>query len=142
MRAALRDELPILAICRGFQLVNVVLGGTLVQHVGPDDGDGHPRFDDHRSTRCHAVLLAEGTLSASLYGEEVAVNSVHHQIVDRLGDGLLATGRSDDGAVEAFELPGAPVLGVQWHPEALTPGDPAFGWLVDRATARRHRRVG
>ena len=144
--AARAARVPVLGICRGLQLVNVACGGTLVQHVGLDDGVGHPHFDDDRWMRVHKVSIEPGSRAAAIYGSEVAVNSLHHQIVDRIGDGLTATAWADDGAVETLELPGHDVLAVQWHPEMLRPGpDPSFSWLIDagrryataRAAARR-----
>ncbi len=128
--AALRLGRPVLAICRGMQLLNVHRGGTLVQHVGLDDGDGHPRFDEPRDEPGHRVLLERGSAAHAVYGERIEVNSLHHQLVDRIGDGLVVTGRAVDGAVEVLELPGAPLLAVQWHPEALRGVDPSFDWLV------------
>lgn len=139
LAAAVERGLPVLGICRGLQVLNVMRGGTLVQDVAVDAGDRHPRFDRPRHEVAHPVRLEEGTLAASLYGPEVQVNSLHHQVVAAVGDGLVASGRSPDGAVEALELPGRPVLAVQWHPEAL-PGaahDPGFRWLVHEARAFR-----
>jgi putative glutamine amidotransferase len=137
LAGALERALPVLAICRGAQLANVLLGGSLVQHVGTDDGDGHPRFDDPRADRCHAVALVAGTLGASVYGAHTEVNSLHHQTIGEVGTGLVASGRSPDGTVEVIELPGKDFLGVQWHPEALDANDPAFGWLVGASLRRR-----
>ncbi|HEY7074710.1 MAG TPA: gamma-glutamyl-gamma-aminobutyrate hydrolase family protein [Solirubrobacteraceae bacterium] len=120
-RGALERDLPVLGICRGMQLLNVALGGTLIQHL-PDDF-GHT---DHRRSlgsvdnADHDVRLAEGSLAARAAGETVhATKSHHHQGVDRLGEGLVASGWSVlDELVEAIELPGRRfVLGVQWHPE-------------------------
>ena len=137
LRGALAQRLPVLAVCRGAQLANVALGGTLHQHVGPDEGDGHPRFADPRTLRCHTVALDPGTVGERLYGAVTEVNSLHHQTLDRLGEGLVVSGRSPDGTAEVIELPGVPFLGVQWHPEALAdPREPAFGWLVECAAAR------
>jgi putative glutamine amidotransferase len=133
LRAALDQNVPVLGICRGAQLLNVALGGTLVQHVDPLDGVGHPRFDDDRSTLCHRVTTASGSTVNGLYGASLEVNSLHHQVLDRLGDGLVATGHADDGVVETVELPGRPVLAVQWHPEMLGQPDPAISWLVQAA---------
>jgi putative glutamine amidotransferase len=105
-RAAIELGRPLLAICRGHQVLNIALGGTLVQHL-----DGH-RFV-HRG-----VTLTPGCLAAVAIGNEHPVgHCVHHQAIDRLGAGLVVTGRGDDGTVEAVELPGAWVVGVQWHPE-------------------------
>ena len=139
LSAAVERGLPVLGICRGLQVLNVVRGGTLVQDVAADAGDGHPRFDRPRHEVAHPVRLEPGTLAAALYGPEVQVNSLHHQVVAEVGDGLVASGRSPDATVEALELPGRPVLAVQWHPEALptAANDPAFRWLVGEAAAFR-----
>jgi putative glutamine amidotransferase len=136
LAGALDRGLPVLAICRGAQLANVLLGGTLVQHVGTDDGDGHPRFDDPRVERCHTVALVPGTLGAGVYGDRTEVNSLHHQTIGDLGRDLVVSGRSPDGTVEVIELPGRDFLGVQWHPEALDAHDPSFGWLVGASRRR------
>jgi putative glutamine amidotransferase len=118
---ALARVLPVLGICRGMQLLNVALGGTLIQHL-PDDF-GHT---DHRRSlgsfdnADHDVRLAEGSLAARAAGETLhATKSHHHQGVATLGDGLVASGWSVlDDLVEAIELPGRRfALGVQWHPE-------------------------
>jgi putative glutamine amidotransferase len=119
---ALERDLPVLGICRGMQVLNVALGGTLIQHL-PDDV-GHT---DHRRSlgsfdnADHDVRLTPGSLAARAAGETVhATKSHHHQAVDDLGEGLEATGWSVlDDLVEAIELPGRRwALGVQWHPEA------------------------
>jgi putative glutamine amidotransferase len=118
---ALERDMPVLGICRGMQLLNVALGGTLVQHL-PDDV-GHT---DHRRSlgsfdnADHDVRLAPGSLAARACGElRHATKSHHHQAVDALGDGIAATGWSVlDDLVEAIEVPEAHwALGVQWHPE-------------------------
>ena len=120
-RGALARDLPVLGICRGMQLLNVALGGTLIQHL-PDDF-GHT---DHRRSlgsfdnADHDVRLTPESLAARAAGETLhATKSHHHQGVDRLGEGALATGWSVlDELVEAIELPGRRfALGVQWHPE-------------------------
>ncbi|MFD7227283.1 gamma-glutamyl-gamma-aminobutyrate hydrolase family protein [Streptomyces sp. NPDC059881] len=109
--AALADGTPLLGICRGMQLLNVALGGTLVQHL-----DGHVEATGVFGR--HPVTPVEGTRYASLVPEESAVPTYHHQSVDRLGDGLVVSAHARDGTVEAVELPDpAWVLGVQWHPE-------------------------
>ena len=109
--AALAAGVPLLGVCRGMQLLNVALGGTLTQHI-----DGHAEtvgvFGDH------PVKPVPGTLYAGVVPEESAVPTYHHQAVDRLGSGLVASAHAADGTVEAIELPSAAwVLGVQWHPE-------------------------
>lgn len=120
---ALARNLPILAICRGAQVLNVATGGTLVQHL-PDRFRGGL---EHRQSAAaeevtHDVELATGSLTAGVLGSaELAVNSFHHQAVEQLGRGLLAVGWSADGVVEAIEAPVRDfVVGVQWHAECLT----------------------
>ena len=132
MLRALADEIPLLGVCRGAQILNVALGGTLVQdHPGhhfqhvPLDGPTHP------------VSVEPGSRLEMVFGTgQVDVNSVHHQAIATLGQGLAVTARAADGTVEAIELadPGLWVLAVQWHPEAmLAPQRPLFAALVERA---------
>jgi putative glutamine amidotransferase len=134
--AARERDLPVLAICRGFQLVNVAHGGTLNQHVDLDEGAGHPQWDIDGRTRTHDVRSVPATILAELVGEQAQVNSLHHQTLDRLGEGLVATAFANDGVVEGFESLDAVVLGVQWHPELLDAPDPTFRWLVERCLDR------
>lgn len=131
--AATRRGIPVLGVCRGMQLINVVQGGTLV-------GDLPTSPIDHRSpalatdARAHAVTLRAGSVAHRLYGDRYDVNSLHHQAVARLGRGLRVSAEALDGTVEAIEMDHLPVLGVQWHPEWLDGRDPAFRWLVNAAT--------
>ena len=138
VQAAMAAGLPLLGICRGIQVLNVAFGGTLIQDLEDRGGGGHQRDDVARGVTVHSVELEPGSLAASLYGTLRQVNSLHHQAVDRLGAGLVASGHAPDGTVEALEMPGAPVLGVQWHPEMLLDAqpDPGFLWLVARASER------
>ena len=117
LQAALERDLPVLAVCRGSQVLNVALGGDLVQHLPDVVGD-----EKHRHTpgafADHDVDLVEGTLLSGLLGERAAVKSHHHQGFGRLGHGLREAARAEDGALEAVEDPGRPfALGVLWHPE-------------------------
>jgi len=132
--AALAARLPMLCVCRGAQLLNIALGGTLIQHL---DLPEHGRWDQPRIDRCHTVRVTAGSRAAELYGPETSTNSLHHQAVGRHGAGLVVTGTTDDGVVEAFEVEGRPeVFAVQWHPEMLSDQvDPAFLWLVRAAAA-------
>ncbi|NEC28101.1 gamma-glutamyl-gamma-aminobutyrate hydrolase family protein [Streptomyces sp. SID8111] len=111
IRAALDLRIPLLGICRGMQLLNVALGGTLVQHI-----DGHAGTPGVFGS--HPVTPVPGTRYAGLVPEVSSVPAFHHQAVARLGEGLIPSAHAADGTVEAVELP-APdwVLGVQWHPE-------------------------
>lgn len=112
LSAALQRDIPVFAICRGMQLLNVVLGGTLAQHIEGHRQRGVPN--------AHSVHIAEGTRLASILNSgEYRVNSRHHQCVARIGQGLVQTATApDDGIIEALELPGKRfVVAVQWHPE-------------------------
>ena len=102
---------PIFGICRGAQVINVALGGTLFQHIA-----GHGQIDGADSA--HVVHTSDVALRA-LYGNCFQVNSAHHQAVDRPGRGLCAVARAEDGTIEALRHESLPVFAVQWHPERL-----------------------
>ncbi|GAA3997082.1 hypothetical protein GCM10022631_04490 [Deinococcus rubellus] len=125
MHAVLEAGLPFLGLCRGAQLLNIALNGTLYQDLGADRGQGHPLT--------HTVEFS-GTGACHL-GDTAQVNSTHHQGVDRLGDGLQIIGRADDGLPEAWFRPGA--IGVQFHPETLVRDDlhwlRLFNWWLEGA---------
>ena len=127
LAAALERDLPVLAICRGLQLLNVHLGGTLHQHLAD-----HPVGADG----VHEVRFTEGSTLRGIYGPRCPVNSLHHQSVATPGAGLACVGHAPDGVVEAVELTGRPVVGVQWHPEQFHRLDPVFAWLVTAASSR------
>jgi putative glutamine amidotransferase len=133
IRAALDRRLPMLCVCRGAQLLNIALGGTLVQHL--DESDTHALWTTSRTDRCHTVQVSAGSRLSSLYGMNVATNSLHHQAVGRPGSGVVVTGTAEDGVIEGFEVEDRPeILAVQWHPEMLAEQpDPAFAWLVEEA---------
>jgi putative glutamine amidotransferase len=151
LAAARQRELPVLGICRGIQLVNVAMGGTLFQDL-PTERPSEIAHDpgSARDARTHAVRLQDGSRAAQALGAtELRINSFHHQAVDRLAPGLIATGWSEDGLIEAAEAPGdAPwLLTVQWHPEEMhadvkAPERGLFRALVDAcAVAEAMRRA-
>lgn len=134
LRASIDSGIPTLAICRGMQLLNVVHGGTLLGHLEAGE-------IQHRGAE-HPVTCEPGTLLASVVGESpVRTSSYHHQAVDRIGEGLRVAARSQDGVVEALEVPGASLLAVQWHPEDLAEASSTdhalFSWVVEAARSRR-----
>lgn len=138
--AAARDKgIPVLAICRGMQLLNVVCGGTLRQHLELDEGAGHPQWDVDGHEMTHGVDVVEGTLTAELFPGAIGVNSLHHQVIDEVGEGLVVSAKASDGVVEGLETPDGLIVAVQWHPELLKKPDPTFQWLVRSATDRRNR---
>ncbi|MBZ5610416.1 MAG: gamma-glutamyl-gamma-aminobutyrate hydrolase family protein [Acidobacteriia bacterium] len=124
VQEALAAGVPVLAICRGMQLFNVASGGTLIQHLASTDVHRVKQPDDQpgRHGAAHTVRVARDTRLASIMGAgEHAVNSRHHQAVDRPGEGLIVSAISADGVIEALEKPGHPfAVAVQWHPENRT----------------------
>ena len=133
---ALQRDLPLLAICRGLQLLNVSLGGTLHQHL--PEVVGH---DAHRETLGHTrpnhVVLAPGSTVAAILGPETEGRCHHHQGIDRLGEVVRAVGFADDGSVEAIEVVDAGfAVGVQWHPEEESRDGRLFVALVEAARRR------
>ncbi|MGH2536683.1 MAG: gamma-glutamyl-gamma-aminobutyrate hydrolase family protein [Candidatus Promineifilaceae bacterium] len=143
-RAAASQHKPMLAICRGIQVLNVALGGTLWEDIPsllPEALPHHTPDDLPRNHPLHTAAIAPGSLLERQLGRrETWVNSLHHQSVRDLAPELTITGTAPDGVVEAVELPGHPyALGVQWHPEVLIDDDPAmlclFTGLVEAAAA-------
>ncbi|MFL5825614.1 MAG: gamma-glutamyl-gamma-aminobutyrate hydrolase family protein [Thermoleophilaceae bacterium] len=139
LRGALERELPVFGICRGMQLMNVALGGTLLQDLTADDGTNPHRkaLGSFEGTE-HEVRLDPGSLVARASGEEVHVARCHHhQGIDRVGEGLSVSGRAVvDGLPEAVEASdGRWLLGVQWHPEA----DERSKLFTDFANAARSK---
>lgn len=137
-RAALEADVPTLATCRGIQVLNVALGGTLVQHV-----DDHMRTDLYNQDVHHVEVDPTSRLAKILGTDVVGVNSLHHQVIDQLGRGVRVVGRNHEGQIEAIEVDHAPaVIGVQWHPELLRHRDDHLGLfddLVHQVLARRSR---
>ena len=139
LRAALERDMPVLAICRGSQVLNVARGGDLDQHLPETLGhEGHKERLGEFSE--HEVAVESGSRLGEIIGERVPVKSSHHQGFGRIGEGQVVTARADDGTLEALEDPSKRfALGVLWHPEEG--GDAAlFRALVDEARAYRDER--
>jgi putative glutamine amidotransferase len=132
---AIRRGMPLLGICRGAQVINVALGGTLHQHL--PDVVGHTRHQQGNAVfSTSAVRTVPGTRLASLIGESSDAQCYHHQAIDRLGDGLIVSAQDSDGVIEAVEIPGDSfVLAVQWHPEERLDDLRLFAAVVEAATA-------
>src|SRR5215813_5916954 len=147
-RRALDDGVPLLAICRGIQVLNVALGGTLYQDIPSEPGssiDHSQKAPRHQPTH-HVKVMGEGTRLGAVVGStELEVNSFHHQAIKRLGAGLREVAWAEDGIIEGVEMTDARsfVLGVQWHPEDLVDHDAAaralFTAVVNAARQRMRR---
>jgi putative glutamine amidotransferase len=130
VRRAVGAGLPVLAVCRGCQVLNVALGGTLTQHL-PEVTELEHLVPEPRTATVHHVEVEEGSQLARIVGApRIDVNSIHHQAVELVAPELAVVGRADDGVVEAIEHPSLPVLGVQWHPENLL-RRPTYRALLD-----------
>jgi putative glutamine amidotransferase len=137
-RYAFSAEVPLLAVCRGTQVVNVMRGGTLVQ-----DMDEHDDELSHHRNHVHHITVDAGTRAAAVLGQSVEVSCYHHQCIATLGEGLSVTARAEEGVIEAVELPsyGGWFLGLQWHPEDTWRTEPkqlaVVAALVEAARASR-----
>ncbi len=120
---AYEHRLPMLGICRGIQLMNLAMGGTMYQDLGEEAGLIHCYMGNvgPRNYRVHSTHFAEGSILRGIFGEEVRTNSFHHQGVKETGENVTVTAVAEDGAVEGIEIAGGPdfAVGVQWHPEMM-----------------------
>jgi putative glutamine amidotransferase len=142
IHAARSRRVPLFAICRGIQIVNVALGGSLDQHIPGKTGIGDHGTPGSKDWSLHTVELEPGSLAARVLGVETAeVSCHHHQALASLGDGLRASGWARDGIVEVVERTDSWLLAVQWHPEDTAAENRAqqrlFDALVQEARARR-----
>ena len=140
VRAAQQQGVPVLAVCRGMQVLNVANGGTLIQHV-PDVTHSEHTDITNWAVSANPVSVLEGSqLHELVGGSRLTVNSLHHQAVDRVGHGFRCVAEDTDSIIEAIEpVDGSPVIGVQWHPELLMSEpehEALFVWLVNRARDR------
>lgn len=138
LEGAMEQDLAVLGICRGLQVINIQAGGTLHQHV-----PAHARYDVAPNAKVHDVTFEPESRLGLLYsggpggpGVTVGVNSLHHQTVDVLGEGLKVSARDDEGVIEGIEVPGQDIVAVQWHPEMMSEPEPVFNWLVSQASKR------
>ncbi|HEU5394473.1 MAG TPA: gamma-glutamyl-gamma-aminobutyrate hydrolase family protein, partial [Candidatus Methylomirabilis sp.] len=146
-RAALARGLPILAICRGMQVVNVASGGTLYQDLAyrAETASHHTGVKEDRARRIHPVKILPGTRLREILGlEEASVTSTHHQMIRKVAPGFRPAAVAPDGILEGMERAEEPfAVAVQWHPERLAPSDPAqlnlFRALVEEAGKRARR---
>jgi putative glutamine amidotransferase len=132
LRHAVSLDLPVLAVCRGHQVLNVAMGGTLVQHLD--------NFEEHRGVLHSVNVVAGSRVAAAMGTTEPLAMSYHHQAIDRPGTGLRVVATTADGTIEAVEHETATwVVGVQWHPEDTAAEDPANQGLFDALVARARR---
>lgn len=138
LEVCMEREIPVLGICKGMQLINVALGGDLYQNL---ETAGLHCYRD--GDQYHAARSAPASLLAELYGEQMTVNSAHHQGIRRTGRGLLVIQRSlPDGCAEAICHESLPILGLQWHPERMDPlragtdGRPVLGFFLEQIQKR------
>ena len=134
LNKAIEKDVPVLGICRGIQVINVHAGGTLFQDI-PDHANINKPYDD----RHHKVRFKAGSILSDIYGSEIEVNSLHHQAINKIAEGIEVVGWSSGGeateeVIEAIEVDNSQILAVQWHPELLPGADPIFSWLIDQAT--------
>lgn len=154
-RLADARNIPILGICRGVQVIAAALGGSVHQDIYAALGNSllkHNQGDVERCVATHDVLFASGSRLEKLFGSRLAVNTFHHQAVNRVPQGFAVTAQAPDGVIEGIEaVDGRSVMGVQWHPESFIMNGnrcmmPLFKWLIDeaalyRATAQLHNRI-
>ena len=132
MKTILETEKPILAICRGMQILNVACGGTIYQDLNLTDFEtiNHMQTSLSRKDISHKVSFVSNSKLNKLLGNFAFTNSFHHQAIDRLGTKLIVSGTTGDDIIEAIEMPSHPfVIGVQWHPESMLESAPSMKQL-------------
>jgi putative glutamine amidotransferase len=143
LKQAANQGIPVLAVCRGLQILNVSRGGSLVQHLPRVTVEPHLVIE-RRTEAVHSVRVDTASMLGRIVGKDrLETNSLHHQAIDRAGDGLVVVAWADDGTVEAVEDRDNVILAVQWHPEQM-PDRPEqvslFTWLVEQALDHRRSR--
>ncbi len=139
LETALKQGKPVLGICRGFQLINVYYGGKLLQDLSYADHELLKHNQGHTpDLATHKVTLKPGTELAELFGEELMVNSFHHQVVTEAGRGLTVSATSSDGVIEAVENKELKILATQWHPEMMSASCDKMTKLFQYFIAKAH----
>ena len=130
-KAVLKSGKPILGICRGHQLFNLLLGGSLMQDLPAALLPFHdPQAADAAGDLRHSIACAEGSFLARVYGRLTLCNSSHHQALTAVGRGMRVTAWTESGLIEASEHESLPILTLQFHPERMEEGGPVFDWLL------------
>lgn len=122
MKEVLKNKKPVLAICRGIQILNVACQGTIYQDISLQPGDtmNHMQTSSQRRDVSHKVIVTPESRLQKIIGSFAYTNSYHHQTIAEVGRGLIVSARTSDGTIEALEMPGGTfVIGVQWHPESM-----------------------
>lgn len=142
-RLAIEKDMPLLGICRGMQVVNVVSGGSLYQDLSELSGEVLKHVQSGRRYEvAHKIQLESDSILNGIFGESVMVNSYHHQSLKAVGDGLRVTARAEDGIIEAVEMIDKKfVVGVQWHPEMMLAGDEGMLGLF-KALVENFKKAG
>ena len=140
----LRARVPVLGICRGCQIINAALGGTLTQDVPKRFGKVHQMVKGAPSAFDHMVRVVPGTMLDEITGGDLWVDSYHHQCVDRLADGLIPSAYAPEGFVEAYEIPRGEqfLMAVQWHPEITLDDDMVSIRIFERFARAMAERAG
>jgi putative glutamine amidotransferase len=142
LTAAIDRELPFLGICRGAQMLNVALGGTLHQHLPEIIGTDKYQLGNGDFSRVGVIIDDDSAVGRMIGADELAVEVYHHQAIDRVADGLRVTARSEDGVIQAIELESVPFgVAVQWHPEQTAEDLRLFAGLVEAARTYSQRSV-
>lgn len=141
LRSAVESRIPVLGICRGCQVVNVAMGGTLVPDLDLGVTNGNHRNSDGGALVRHQIKMDDDWSETTEWPRNFDVSSVHHQAVDQVAEGLRPIAWAPDGTIEAVAGTGIPVLGVQWHPEFMDSSEPGaiepFLWLARETLGRR-----
>ncbi|MBN2286765.1 MAG: gamma-glutamyl-gamma-aminobutyrate hydrolase family protein [Tissierellales bacterium] len=112
---------PVMGICRGLHIINVAFGGSLIQDIPTQTQSAqcHVQSRAIRSEPFHKIILEPNTIMSSIFGKETAVNTFHHQAINRMGEGLVISAKAQDGIIEAIEHKDKKIFAVQWHPEEM-----------------------